>query len=396
MQLLAARDGKFSGGPPPYGYRLVDDPVRVKRLVPDGHKAEVVKFLFRRFEEGASLGQLAEELAQRGVLSPKGSPRWARNVIRQLLRNRKYVGDWVWGVQAMGKRHRHGGNGTLTTTRRGGQRYERVPPEGWVIRPDSHEPLIDRDLFERVQARLKENRLRTTPHLNGGTFVMTRLLICGHCGSYLLGTSRKGKHRVYQCGGYIRYGRSHCGMHTTPEAPLLRLLIRKLQEAFLDPDNLKRLRDEARSQEAAERGGDNLARLNKLDAQLGEKIRRGEDRLLEVSRESLPGAEAALARLRKERLAVQDELRRVKASRPVEDLEKAIAGAESVLWALQEAIREEDYPQLRQVLREAFDRVELFWTHKTTAKMTRSHLERGVIYVRPQAGMCNLSADGGR
>jgi DNA invertase Pin-like site-specific DNA recombinase len=61
MQLLAARDGKYHGGPPPYGYRLEIDPIRGKILVPDGHKADVVRFIFKRYDEGATLGQIARE-----------------------------------------------------------------------------------------------------------------------------------------------------------------------------------------------------------------------------------------------------------------------------------------------------------------------------------------------
>jgi DNA invertase Pin-like site-specific DNA recombinase len=390
MQLLAARDGKYSGGPPTYGYRLEPDPLRGKVHVPDGHKAEVVRFIFRRYDEGASLGQIARELFERGVRSPRGGARWARNVLWELLQKRKYVGDGVWGVKPMGKRHRHGGNGKLSEKQRGAKRVERLPPGEWIIKPDDHEPIIDRDLFERVQARLHGNQDRKTPHTGGGAFVLTRLLVCGHCGSYLLGaTSRKGK-RFYSCGGYIRYGKGHCNLHTMQEAPLLRLLIRKLQDVFLDQDNLQELRDAARAKQLADQSENNLERLQKRAEQLESKIERGGERLLEVPKEVFAEAAAALVRLKKERADVLAEIQRAQTEKPMDDLEQRIADAEAAVWRLQDALRAEEWPLLRQVLRETFARMELFWTHKKHAKITRSRLERGVIHMQAHKEVWNL------
>jgi hypothetical protein len=396
LQLLKARDGKYSGGPPTYGYRLEPDPLRGKVHVPDGHKAEVVRFIFRRYDEGATLGQIARELFERGVRSPRGGARWSRNVLWELLQKRKYVGDGVWGVKPMGKRHRHGGNGKLTEKQRGAKRMERLPPSEWIIKPDDHEPIIDRELFERVQARLHGNQDRKTPHTGGGAFVLTRLLVCGHCGSFLLGATNRKSQRFYSCGGYIRYGKGHCNLHTMQEAPLLRLLIRKLQDVFLDPDNLQKLRDGVRAQDLAQRSEDNLQRLHQRVAQLDTKINNGTERLFELPREIVAEAAAALARLKKERAGVLAEIQRIETEKPADDLEQRIADAEAALWSLQDALKAEDWSLLRQVLRETFARVELFWTHRKHAKITRSHLERGVIHMRPQKELGNLLGERGR
>jgi hypothetical protein len=243
-----------------------------------------------------------------------------------------------------------------------------------------------------VQAKLLGNRQRKTPHTGGGAFVLTRLLVCGHCGAFLLGGTRHGK-RVYACGGYLRYGKAHCNIHSMHEAPLLRLLIRKLQEVFLDPNNLQKLRDEMRMQETAARSEDNVQRLQKRADQLEKKIRQGGERLLILPREVVATASAALVRLQKEQADVLEEIRRAETDTPVDDLEQRIADAEKALWSLQDALRAEDWPLLRQVLRETFARVELFWTHRVAGKRTMSQLDRGVIYVRPQRELMNLSRE---
>jgi site-specific DNA recombinase len=399
MQLLAADKAVFTGGPPPYGYRLEPDPLRGKRYVPDGHKAEIVRYIFRRYDEGATLRQIARELEGRGMSSPTGRSSWAANVLHNMLSNRKYVGDWTWGTRAMGKRFRHAGKGTMAARRPEEQHYVRLPPSEWVVKEDTHEALVDRDLFARVQARLAENRReweegRRTPLPGGGAFVLTRLLVCGHCGGYLLGATRKGE-RIYSCGNYIRYGKARCNLHTTREAPLVQLLLRKLQQLFLDPDNLGRLRREIAEQESALKGADNLGRLRQNITRLEDKFRRGQDRLLEVSRKAVADAEAALERLRGDLAEAKAELRRAEAATPTADLEKRITAAETLLWGLADALRADDWPLVREVLREAIVRVELFWTHRKHAKITRSKLERGVIYLRPQE-VLSLSRATGR
>src|SRR5262245_59256278 len=108
-QLLKAQKGLDTGGRPTYGYRWEEDPERGKRLVPDGRKAEVVRLIFALYEGGHSLYAIAEALRVRGVPSPFGRPCWTRTVLQRLLSNRRYVGDWTWGVQPQGKRHRYAG-----------------------------------------------------------------------------------------------------------------------------------------------------------------------------------------------------------------------------------------------------------------------------------------------
>jgi DNA invertase Pin-like site-specific DNA recombinase len=104
--LLQARDGKYQGGRVSYGYRLEPDPSlgkNGKRLVPDGHRADVVRYIFQRYADGATLGMIVRELFERGVQSPSGNPRWDRPPLWYMLRKRIYVGDSVWGVNVRGK-----------------------------------------------------------------------------------------------------------------------------------------------------------------------------------------------------------------------------------------------------------------------------------------------------
>jgi site-specific DNA recombinase len=389
--LRKAKEGKFLGGPIPYGFVAVPDPDFGKRLVPDGRKAEVVRLIFRLYAEGHSLQAISLELWRRGQPSPTGKDRWSRQAVRVILKNRKYTGDLPWGVHRFGKRFRLTG-GQVEATRRDEQRYSRNPEGDWIVRPATHEGLVSREVFEAVQARLTQGRQRwldgeRTPLVNGGPFVLTRLLVCSHCGGYMLGGTRRGR-RVYVCGTYHEYGVGHCHKNTIHERPLVELLLRKLQETFLDPDNLSALRREVAEVQDALRGDENRDGLRKELGALEAKIRKANETLLFLDRDRLAGAQEALRGLERQRDDVKRELSRLDtAEPPTEALERLIAGVEDALWQLQQALTDEDVPLLRQTLRQLVSRVEMQWKHKTTGKRTRSKLVGGAIYYRPQEGV---------
>jgi DNA invertase Pin-like site-specific DNA recombinase len=144
QQLLKAQRGEDTGGRPLYGYRTENG-----RRVPDGRKAEVVQLIFRLYDQGHTLWAVAEELHRRGVPSPRGKDRWTRSVVQRILLNRRYVGDYTWGVRSSGKCHRYAGNG-LQPTARGARVQQANPAEEWVVRTGAWEPLVDRETFERV------------------------------------------------------------------------------------------------------------------------------------------------------------------------------------------------------------------------------------------------------
>ena len=71
----------------------------------------------------------------------------------------------------------------------------------------------------------------------------------------------------------------------------------------------------------------------------------------------------------------------------MENLERAIADAEAVLWRLQEALREQDAPLLREVLREMVERIELRWDHVQKWGRTYCSLNGGTVWMRSHEGI---------
>jgi len=112
--------GMWMGGNLPLGYTAVD-----KKLVPVPDEAETVRKIMRQYLESANVLALADSLRRQGVVSKRrkgrGGTPLTRGAFHHLLSNRTYVGEVV-----------HRGK----------------------IYPGEHEAIVDRTLFDTVQARL--------------------------------------------------------------------------------------------------------------------------------------------------------------------------------------------------------------------------------------------------
>ncbi|MGN7099699.1 recombinase family protein [Brevundimonas diminuta] len=126
------KKGMWMGGVPPLGYDLPTDPMS-RALVVNEAEAEQVRALYRLYLELGSVAALAQHLQAEGWLTRmrisrkgnrSGGVPYSRGALFHLLKNRIYLGEIVHGDAAM---------------------------------PGRHPAIIDTDLFEAVQQRLKAN-----------------------------------------------------------------------------------------------------------------------------------------------------------------------------------------------------------------------------------------------
>ena len=220
-------------------------------------------------------------------------------------------------------------------------------------------------------------------------------MVCGHCGSRLCGVTRYGK-REYICRGYLARGRAFCYRDAIAERPMLDFLIRTLQNAYLNPDNLAQLRREVADQEARERGDGNLRRLRRRADELGQKIARGNERLVLLPADRIPGVVEQLRGWEREREATLAELAELEADPPSARLERAVADAEAALWRLREALRDEGAPLLRDVLRQMVNRIELRWDHEQRGSKVFCRVSGGVVWMPSPEGQSQLYPSAGR
>ena len=167
---------------PPYGY--MKSPENKKKWVIDPEAADVVKRIFKMCLEGKGNETIARLLQEQKVLVPmaywqsKGLSRggkktqpnpckWCKTTVQKILSQQEYCGDVI-------------NFKTCSKSFKNKRRYEN-DPENWAIFKDVHEPIIDRNDFEKVQTLISKTKRRAPKPKNGEKSIFCDLLFCGDC-----------------------------------------------------------------------------------------------------------------------------------------------------------------------------------------------------------------------
>lgn len=158
------RKGEFISTKAPFGYTLENN-----SLVPNPQEIPVVQFIFDRYLKGMSLTELVRELNRQQVSPGDGDSAWNRGHVRYILKNEKYIGDArvqkSYTTESL-PRQKKINNGEV--------------PQYYI--QNSHAAIIDREVFERVQALLQKKAKRYQPKNPSQTTALNRRIQCGVCG----------------------------------------------------------------------------------------------------------------------------------------------------------------------------------------------------------------------
>ena len=161
----------------PFGYT---NNKTIHTIEVDPKTAPFVMRMYELYATGEySLSSLCKFLKAEGVKSRNGHY-LAKGVIEPILKNPFYYGEFIWN----------------------GKQY-----------PGVHEPLITRDLYNKVQRIL---RRPGKPKSRKGDFAFTGLLKCGRCGCQITAEKKKGKYIYYHCTG----GKGKCNQPYIKEEDL--------------------------------------------------------------------------------------------------------------------------------------------------------------------------------
>lgn len=207
-----ARQGGLPCGPvDAYGYRYDREG---QRLVADPVQAATVREMFRWAATGDGLlfpdgppgpGRIAALLNRLGVPPARGTA-WHANTVRQMLRNRRYVGELV----------------TFRTALERGRRRPTPPGEQIVVPVPA---LVDRATFEQAKANLAASgrRHQGKPRY---PYLLSGLLRCGLCGRALHGSLQRLRRRTHPVDSptYACSGRPACRLPVRRAAELEELV----------------------------------------------------------------------------------------------------------------------------------------------------------------------------
>lgn len=216
------REGAFVGRNAPYGYlKSKTDP---HKLVVDPYAAPYVRRMFEMAADGCGVGDIQNLLHRESVLPPKkhfyqmglvtakeanGPIHWNKGMIYTILHNQVYTGDMVQGK---------GRTNSYVVTR--------VPQAEWVVVENTHEPIVSRALWERVQQRWPGPSTKgKTPYSEN---IFLRKVFCGHCGHAMSRTRYSGDTYGFKCTTQLMYDKSDCILVSIPEADLKDELFSKL------------------------------------------------------------------------------------------------------------------------------------------------------------------------
>ena len=117
---------RYNGGTPTFGYTIDKD----MQYQLDPRTAPVVLEMFTQYDQGATMKEIMERMAEKGVTTVRGK-KIDLNFMARLLKNRKYIGEYSYRE---------------------------------IITPGGIPSIVPQDLFDRVQQRLTKNKKAPARH----------------------------------------------------------------------------------------------------------------------------------------------------------------------------------------------------------------------------------------
>lgn len=222
--------GEFVGAFPSYGY--IKSPENNHKLIIDKDSAEIVKKIFEwKVNEGLGNLSICHRLNDMGVLNPTGYKKkklnqnynnskifkedytWCPSTVRNILKNDVYIGNITQGKRRVKSYKIH--------------KVEQVPVDEWITVENIHEPIIDKELFEKAQGLRK---IDTRVQNSGQLSMWAGVLKCADCGRAMHKKYCKNKngtlYEYYICGTYRKKSNKLCTKHT--------LKLEELENAVLE------------------------------------------------------------------------------------------------------------------------------------------------------------------
>ena len=220
------KEGKWVGSKTPFGY--IKDPNNKNHLIIEEEQAHIVKRIYNMCLDGLSFYKISKELTNEGIKTPAQyyEYKWRSNynckygmwhskTIYDILTNRIYTGDTVQNKR--------------TKVNYKIKKIIKNKPSQYIVVENTHEAIIDKEMFYEVQKRIPKNVGRSEKK---ETHLLDGLLYCGDCGHRIsIGPRRKKDNRCYTiCNYYRTYIKQKlCTAHSNNYDDLEELILKLLK-----------------------------------------------------------------------------------------------------------------------------------------------------------------------
>ena len=234
--------GNYFGGHIPFGYKVLN-----KKFVIEPTEATILRYAFKEYASGKTQKEIVAELNEKGYTLKNNEP-FKRNSLTVMFGNKKYIGEYV--------------------SRQG------------TINNDFYPAIIEKELFYKVQDKLKENKQRSGGNKAKEKYILSGKAFCGHCGAPLFGvsgTSRSGeRHYYYTCSE--RWYNKTCKKKYEDKNGLEKFVIKSTLEYVLNPKIIDGIAEELGAVQSGAQTKKDLQeienRLQAIENELDEQFKR--------------------------------------------------------------------------------------------------------------------------
>ena len=220
-----ARKGKFNGGYPPFGYKIVEGNYAIEPI-----EAEGVKLIFEMFIAGRGYKEILAELNARNFKSRFGRP-FSKNSLHDILVNPRYAGTYVFN---------------RVKRRPDGSRNSHSSSDELICLPDQIPAIIDKQTFDAVEKSMKKRKGRGGAAIAKRSYFLSGFIRCGECGAAMLGKSSMSNSKEYlryYCGCQDRR-QKECDNATIPLSEMEQFVLAQINEVLFSKRTLSLLSKE--------------------------------------------------------------------------------------------------------------------------------------------------------
>lgn len=220
VMLDRASKGLWNGAPIPLGYKW--DP-KIKFAVPDENERIIIEKIFNTYLENESTSIVRNYLNSNNIQT-KRNGRWTTKGISDIIRNPFYIGTYRYNYRE---------------SARGKKKKE----EEWIILKDNHEPIVNKDLFNKCNAIMDRNSLRSNSKFraNGKTHILSGLIKCEACSGNYYSKQDKANLDGFRPSLYVcsnRYNRNNCDQKTISEKNIYDFLLQLINNISSSEHNI--------------------------------------------------------------------------------------------------------------------------------------------------------------